>query len=150
MSVYRRDWLIGACAYRSLYSSLLPSVSPTLLPFQIANETKVVVRKEENEATIRQRRHKQLLHADAQRDLDEALPMLDAALALLKSLNKNDVVQVSWCHATVHAHGLKFIIYGQAWGSVLEFMLYSSWDYHKCSSVDTPNRCDCGQQLRQV
>ena len=94
----------------SLYSSLLPSASPTLLPFQIANETKVVVQKEENEATIRQRRHKQLLHDDAQRDLDKALPMLDAAIAPLKSLNKNDVVQVSWCHATVHDHGLKFIL----------------------------------------
>lgn len=32
--------------------------------------------------------------ADAQRDLDEALPALDAALASLKSLNKNDVTEV--------------------------------------------------------
>ena len=30
----------------------------------------------------------------AQRDLAEALPALDAALASLKSLNKNDVVEV--------------------------------------------------------
>uniref|UniRef100_A0A3Q3VWH7 Dynein heavy chain coiled coil stalk domain-containing protein n=1 Tax=Mola mola TaxID=94237 RepID=A0A3Q3VWH7_MOLML len=33
--------------------------------------------------------------ADAQRDLDEALPALDAALTSLKSLNKNDVTEVS-------------------------------------------------------
>lgn len=32
--------------------------------------------------------------ADAQRDLDEALPALDAALKSLKSLNKNDVTEV--------------------------------------------------------
>lgn len=31
---------------------------------------------------------------DAQRDLDEALPALDAALTSLKSLNKNDVTEV--------------------------------------------------------
>jgi len=33
--------------------------------------------------------------ADAQRDLDEALPALDDALASLKSLNKSDVTEVS-------------------------------------------------------
>ncbi|KAF3689531.1 Dynein heavy chain 1 [Channa argus] len=32
--------------------------------------------------------------ADAQRDLDEALPALDAALTSLKSLNKNDITEV--------------------------------------------------------
>ncbi len=31
---------------------------------------------------------------DAQRDLDEALPALDAAVASLKSLNRNDIVEV--------------------------------------------------------
>ena len=51
----------------------------------------------------------QAITDDAQRDLDEALPMLDAALASLKSLNKNDVVEVSWCHTTVHAHSLRFV-----------------------------------------
>lgn len=35
--------------------------------------------------------------ADAQRDLDEALPALDAALTSLKSLNKNDVTEVRDC-----------------------------------------------------
>jgi len=66
------------------------------------------VQKEENETTIKAEKT-QVITDDAQRDLDEALPMLDAALALLKSLNKNDVVEVSWCHATVHAHRLKFV-----------------------------------------
>lgn len=32
--------------------------------------------------------------SDAQKDLDEALPALDAALASLQSLKKNDVVEV--------------------------------------------------------
>lgn len=32
--------------------------------------------------------------ADAQRDLDQALPALDAALVSLNSLNKNDVTEV--------------------------------------------------------
>ena len=31
---------------------------------------------------------------DAQRDLDEALPALDAAVASLKNLSRNDVVEV--------------------------------------------------------
>ena len=65
------------------------------------------MQKEENEATIKAEKT-QAIADDAQKDLDEALPLLDAALALLKSLNKNDL-QVSWCHATVHDHVLKFV-----------------------------------------
>ena len=68
----------------------------------------MVVQKEENKATIKAEKT-QAIADDAQRDLDEAFPMLDAALASLKSLNKNDVVEVSWCHATVHAHSLRFV-----------------------------------------
>jgi len=49
-----------------------------------------VVQKEENEATIKAEKT-QAIADDAQRDLDEALPMLDAALASLMSLNKNDI-----------------------------------------------------------
>ena len=59
----------------------------------VANETKVIVQKEENEATTKAEKT-QTIADDAQRDLDEALPMLDAALASLKSLNRNDVVEV--------------------------------------------------------
>lgn len=40
--------------------------------------------------------------ADAQRDLDEALPTLDAALTSLKSLNKNDVTEVRGSGARRH------------------------------------------------
>jgi hypothetical protein len=40
---------------------------------------------------------------DAQKDLDEALPALDAALTSLKSLNKNDVVEVTlFCPVMVY------------------------------------------------
>ena len=60
---------------------------------QVANETKVIVQKEEKEATAKAEKT-QAIADDAQRDLDEALPMLDAALASLKSLNKGDVVEV--------------------------------------------------------
>ena len=76
----------------------------------VANETKIVVQKEE-EAASSKAEETQAIAEDAQRDLDEALPALvnrfvfvslhikiistqDAALASLKSLNKNDVVEV--------------------------------------------------------
>ena len=59
----------------------------------IAEETKVVVTKEEKEATIKAETT-QAIADDAKKDLDEALPMLDAALASLKSLNKSDVTEV--------------------------------------------------------
>ena len=68
----------------------------------VANETKVIVQKEENEATVKAEKT-QTIADDAQKDLDEALPMLDAALASLKSLNKNDVVEVGAIHATTLA-----------------------------------------------
>ncbi|XP_026131005.1 dynein heavy chain 1, axonemal isoform X1 [Carassius auratus] len=59
----------------------------------VAEETRVAVQAEEAKATEKAR----VAHAiadDAQKDLDEALPALDAALASLKSLKKNDVVEV--------------------------------------------------------
>ncbi|KAF6028262.1 hypothetical protein EB796_013428 [Bugula neritina] len=59
----------------------------------VAEETKAVVQKEENEAAEKAR-ETQAIADDAQRDLNEALPALDAALASLKSLNKTDVVEV--------------------------------------------------------
>ena len=60
----------------------------------IAEDTKTVVTKEEEEAS-QKAQLTQTIAEDAQRDLDEALPMLDAALASLKSLNKGDVTEVS-------------------------------------------------------
>ncbi len=60
---------------------------------KIAEETKAIVQKEEFQASAKAR-ETQAIADDAQRDLNEALPALDAALASLKSLNKNDVVEV--------------------------------------------------------
>ncbi|XP_071830856.1 dynein axonemal heavy chain 1-like isoform X2 [Apostichopus japonicus] len=59
----------------------------------VANETKEVVQKEEQQAVAKAKETQEIAD-DAQRDLDEALPALDAALASLKSLNRNDVVEV--------------------------------------------------------
>ncbi|XP_060604387.1 dynein axonemal heavy chain 1-like isoform X2 [Ruditapes philippinarum] len=59
----------------------------------IAEETKSVVQTEEAAASIKAT-ETQAIADDAQRDLNEALPALDAAVASLKSLNKNDVVEV--------------------------------------------------------
>ena len=59
----------------------------------VANETKVVVQREEAEAG-KKATETQAIADDAQRDLDEALPALEAALASLKNLNKGDVVEV--------------------------------------------------------
>ena len=60
----------------------------------VANETKEIVQKEEQQAVAKARETKEIADS-AQRDLNEALPALDAALASLKSLNRNDVVEVS-------------------------------------------------------
>ena len=60
---------------------------------EIAEETALAVGKEEAEADAMARETKEIAD-DAQRDLDEALPALDAAVASLKSLNKNDIVEV--------------------------------------------------------
>ncbi|XP_005102124.3 dynein heavy chain 1, axonemal [Aplysia californica] len=59
----------------------------------VAEATKAVVKKEEVSATAKAM-ETEAIAADAQKDLDEALPALDAALASLKSLNKNDVTEV--------------------------------------------------------
>lgn len=58
-----------------------------------AEETRIVVSKQEQEAAEKEK-NCQAISADAQRDLDQALPALEAALQSLKSLNKNDVVEV--------------------------------------------------------
>uniref|UniRef100_W5LYK9 Dynein axonemal heavy chain 1 n=1 Tax=Lepisosteus oculatus TaxID=7918 RepID=W5LYK9_LEPOC len=59
----------------------------------VAEETRVRVQAEEAKATEKAQ-VAQAIADDAQKDLDEALPALDAALASLKSLNKNDVIEV--------------------------------------------------------
>ncbi|XP_040015424.1 dynein heavy chain 1, axonemal [Xiphias gladius] len=59
----------------------------------VAEETRRSVQAEEAKASEKAR-FAGAIAADAQRDLDEALPALDAALTSLKSLNKNDVTEV--------------------------------------------------------
>ncbi|OCT85694.1 dynein heavy chain 1, axonemal [Xenopus laevis] len=59
----------------------------------IAEATRGSVQVEEAKATEKAQTA-QAIADDAQKDLDEALPALDAALASLKSLNKNDVTEV--------------------------------------------------------
>uniref|UniRef100_UPI0037E91524 dynein axonemal heavy chain 1 n=1 Tax=Semicossyphus pulcher TaxID=241346 RepID=UPI0037E91524 len=59
----------------------------------VAEETRKSVQAEEAKAS--EKAHfAGAIAADAQRDLDEALPTLDAALTSLKSLNKSDVTEV--------------------------------------------------------
>jgi len=58
-----------------------------------AKETQEVVKAQEKEA-LEQADKSQEIAADAQRDLDEALPALEAAVASLKSLNKGDVTEI--------------------------------------------------------
>ncbi|KAI5937324.1 Dynein heavy chain 1, axonemal [Manis javanica] len=59
----------------------------------IAEETRNSVQAEEVKANEKARKA-QAIADDAQKDLDEALPALDAALASLRNLNKNDVTEV--------------------------------------------------------
>ncbi len=59
----------------------------------VAEETRKSVQAEEAKAS-KKAHFAEAIATDAQRDLDEALPALDAALASLKSLNKNDVTEV--------------------------------------------------------
>jgi dynein heavy chain, axonemal len=60
---------------------------------KIAAETRAIVQKEENEAIAKAKEAKALAD-DAQKELDESLPALDAALSSLKSLNRGDVTEV--------------------------------------------------------
>lgn len=59
----------------------------------VAEETRKSVQAEEAKAS-KKAQFAGDIASDAQRDLDEALPALDAALDSLKSLNKNDVTEV--------------------------------------------------------
>ena len=59
----------------------------------VANDTKAIVEKEEASASLKAAEC-EAIRNDAQRDLDEALPALEAAVASLKSLNRNDIVEI--------------------------------------------------------
>ncbi|EDQ91509.1 uncharacterized protein MONBRDRAFT_15298, partial [Monosiga brevicollis MX1] len=60
---------------------------------EVAQVTAEQVGKEEAEANVKAQTTQEIAD-DAQRDLDEALPALDAAVTSLKSLNKGDVTEV--------------------------------------------------------
>ncbi len=60
---------------------------------KVAAETRATVQVEEEEA-IKKAKEAKAIADDAQRDLEEAMPALDAALASLKSLNKSDISEV--------------------------------------------------------
>ncbi|XP_049940877.1 dynein axonemal heavy chain 1-like, partial [Schistocerca serialis cubense] len=59
----------------------------------VAEETKIVVQKEEQAAAVKAE-ETQAIADDAQRDLDEAMPLLNAAEASLRALNKGDITEV--------------------------------------------------------
>ncbi|XP_053933024.1 dynein axonemal heavy chain 1 [Cuculus canorus] len=59
----------------------------------VAEETRSAVQAEEMKAKVKAQAA-QAIADDAQKDLDEALPALDAALASLRNLNKSDVSEV--------------------------------------------------------
>ncbi|GFN88548.1 dynein heavy chain 1, axonemal [Plakobranchus ocellatus] len=59
----------------------------------VAEKTKSEVQKEEEIAAAKAM-ETEAIAADAQKDLAEALPLLEAAVSSLKSLNKNDVTEV--------------------------------------------------------
>lgn len=60
----------------------------------VAEETRTAVQAEEMKANAKAQRA-QAIADDAQKDLAEALPALDAALASLRNLKKSDVTEVS-------------------------------------------------------
>uniref|UniRef100_A0A674D5A9 Dynein axonemal heavy chain 1 n=1 Tax=Salmo trutta TaxID=8032 RepID=A0A674D5A9_SALTR len=71
----------------------------------VAEETRTAVQAEEAKAS-QKACVAGAIAEDAQKDLDEALPALDAALTSLKSLNKNDVVRAM----QRPPHGVKLVI----------------------------------------
>ncbi|XP_013988847.1 dynein axonemal heavy chain 1 isoform X2 [Salmo salar] len=73
----------------------------------VAEETRTAVQAEEAKAS-QKACVAGAIAEDAQKDLDEALPALDAALTSLKSLNKNDVVEVRAMQRP--PHGVKLVI----------------------------------------
>ncbi|KAA0196090.1 Dynein heavy chain 1 axonemal [Fasciolopsis buskii] len=60
---------------------------------KVAEETQTVVAHEEQQA-LKKARECETIRDDAQRDLDEAMPALYESLEALKSLNKNDIIEV--------------------------------------------------------
>uniref|UniRef100_A0A8C3CZ11 Dynein axonemal heavy chain 1 n=1 Tax=Cairina moschata TaxID=8855 RepID=A0A8C3CZ11_CAIMO len=82
-----RSGLDKVCASQPLLSLLLQ------VDTAVAEETRNAVQAEETKAKKKAQKA-QAIADDAQKDLAEALPALDAALASLRKLNKNDVTEV--------------------------------------------------------
>lgn len=76
--------------YLFIYLILAPSFQKDTV---MAEETRKSVQAEEVKASEKARIAEGIAE-DAQTELNEALPALDAALTSLKSLNKNDVTEV--------------------------------------------------------
>jgi len=66
---------------------------PCQIDTVVAEDTRKLVQAEEAKASEKAR-FAGAIAADAQKDLDLALPALDSALNSLKSLNKNDITEV--------------------------------------------------------
>lgn len=71
----------------------------------VAEKTRSAVQAEEAKANEKAQTA-QAIADDAQKDLAEALPALDAALASLKNLNRNDVTEVTVSRERVEELGL--------------------------------------------
>lgn len=71
----------------------------------VAEKTRSAVQAEEMKAKVKAQTA-QAIADDAQKDLAEALPALDAALASLRNLNKSDVTEVTGLRGKVAELGL--------------------------------------------
>lgn len=88
-----------------------------------AEETRKSVQEEEVKATEK-KVFAATIAADAQRDLDQALPALDAALVSLNSLNKNDVTEVGHLHNNLL---MSYTLPVKVWTQASNLMFFSSF-----------------------
>lgn len=80
----------------------------------MAEETRNDVQAEEMKAKVKAQTA-QAIADDAQKDLAEALPALDAALASLRNLNKNDVTEVIKGKSSSALGNRSINVYCQTW-----------------------------------
>lgn len=84
------NWYFGSDLLKNLVLRLFLVLQ---VDTAVAEETRNAVQAEEMKAKVKAETA-QAIADDAQKDLAEALPALDAALASLRNLNKNDVTEV--------------------------------------------------------
>uniref|UniRef100_A0A670IKK4 Dynein axonemal heavy chain 1 n=1 Tax=Podarcis muralis TaxID=64176 RepID=A0A670IKK4_PODMU len=82
-----------SCFSLGVLSHMLKTALRAIDRFLLFKETRNAVQAEEMKAKVKAQTA-QAIADDAQKDLAEALPALDAALASLRNLNKNDVTEV--------------------------------------------------------